>query len=124
MIRIDGSDFNIPIVLIDMSADMLDKYAERTSDGILHRELIGVYYNFKITFSSSYNNPVEYARLWQKLTEPVEFHTVTLWDEDGEYSQLGYFANTQHRIIKVDSTNQAYFRELTTEFVAKQPRSG
>ena len=29
-------------------ADMLDKYAERTVDGVLHRELIGVYDNYEI----------------------------------------------------------------------------
>lgn len=123
MIKIDGDTYNIPIISIDMAADMLDKYAERTNDGVLHRELIGVYYNFKIEFASGYSNPTEYARLWRKLTEPVEFHTVTLWDEAGEYTQVGYFANTQHRQAKLKD-GQPYFKELTTQFIAKQPRGG
>ncbi len=123
MINIDGENYDIPIKAIDMAADMLDKYAERTSDGVLHRELIGVYYNFKITFASGMNNPVEYARLWRKLTEPVEFHTVTLWDEAGPYTQEGYFASTNHKIVKIKD-NQPYWKELSTEFIAKQPRSG
>jgi hypothetical protein len=123
MINIDGTDYNVSIISIDMAADMLDKYAERTNDGVLHRELIGVYYNFKITFAPGYSNPGEYANLWRKLTEPVEFHTVTLWDEAGPYTQVGYFANTEHRLVKVKN-DQPYYKELTTQFIAKQPRVG
>ena len=120
----DGSNqdtFDVEILSIDMAADMLDKYAERTADGVLHRELIGVYYNFGITFASGYNNPLEYARLWRKLTEPVEFHSVTLWDEDGEYTQVGYFAETKHAISKLKN-GTPYWKSLSTSFIAKSPR--
>ena len=123
MITIDGESFNIPIKSVSMSADMLDKYAERTNDGVLHRELIGVYYNFEITFAPSFHDASEYARLWQKLSEPVEFHTVKLWDEDGEYTQVGYFAQTKHELIKLKS-GTPYWKSLSTSFVAKAPRSG
>lgn len=122
MIKIDDDDvFTIPITSVKMAADMLDKYAERTNDGVLHRELIGVYYNFEISFASGYSDPTEYARLWRKLTEPVEFHTVTLWDEDGEYTQVGYFAQTNHILSKLkDGT--PYWKELSTSFIAKEKR--
>lgn len=122
MIRIDSVDYDIDIISIDMAADMLDKYAERTTDGILHRELIGVYYNFEITFASGYKNPVEYANLWRKLTEAVDFHEVTLWDEDGEYTQWGYFANTRHVISKVKS-GAPYWKSLSTAFIAREKRA-
>ena len=122
MIMIDSESFDIPITSVAMAADMLDKYAERTNDGVLHRELIGVYYNFEITFAPSFQNATEYSRLWQKLTEPVEFHTVTLWDEDGEYTQEGYFAQTKHKLIKLKN-GVPYWKELSTSFVAKQPRA-
>ena len=65
MIRIDGESFDIPITKVKMAADMLDKYAERTNDGVLHRELIGVFYNFELTFAPSFQNAAEYARLWR-----------------------------------------------------------
>lgn len=123
MIGIDGRTYNVPIIEIEMAADMLDKYAERTNDGMLHRELIGVYYNFQITFAPGYDNQAEYAALWRKLSEPTEFHTVTLWDESGPYTQEGYFANTQHTLTKVKE-DRPYWRELQTQFIAKQPRIG
>ena len=121
-IRIDSTDYLVDIVSIDMAADMLDKYAERTNDGVLHRELIGVYYNFGITFASGYQNPTEYANLWRKLTEAVEFHEVTLWDEDGEYTQWGYFAETKHSISKLKN-GMPYWKSLSTSFIAREPRA-
>ena len=120
-IKIDNETFDVEIMSIDMSADMLQKYAERTNEGRLHLELIGVYYNYEITFASGYNNPTEYARLWRKLTEPTEFHEVTLYDEAGEYTQWGYFANTKHSISKVKS-GVPYWKSLSTSFVAKEKR--
>ena len=46
-IVIDGITFNIGVFAdIKEAADFLDKYANRTEDGDLKRELIGVYFNF------------------------------------------------------------------------------
>ncbi len=120
-IKIDGDTFDVDITSIDMTADALQKYAERTADGVLHLELIGIFYNFDITFASGYSNPTEYARLWRKLVEPVEFHEVTLWDEAGEYTQVGYFAQTKHSISKIKN-GVPYWKSLSTSFIAKSPR--
>ena len=86
MIIIDGDEFNIPIVSMSAAADMLDKYANRTVDGILHRELIGVYDNYEIVFASSAADPDTYSDLWFKLTEPtsVAYSSSTnySWNQD------------------------------------------
>ena len=85
MIVIDGEQFKIDVLSVKRSADFLDKYAERLANGHLRRELIGVYFNYKLQFGPGLDRK-EYARLWDKLTEPVEFHEVTVPDEDGDYS--------------------------------------
>lgn len=69
MITIDGVSFDVPVIGIVRRAEFLDKYAERTEDGVLHRELIGVYFNYQIQFGST-TDTTEYAALWTKLTEP------------------------------------------------------
>ena len=71
MIVIDTIEYDVPIVSLEGQADMLDKYAERTVDGVLHRELIGVYDNYDIEFAASYSNLQAYSDLWFKLTEPT-----------------------------------------------------
>ena len=36
-IKIDGEFFDVPLVSIKRTGDFLDKYANRTEDGVLHR---------------------------------------------------------------------------------------
>lgn len=119
MIVIDGETFTVPIVSLTRRADFLDKYAERTEDGVLHRELIGVYYNYQIQFGST-TDVAEYAALWQKLTEPVEFHEVTVPDEDGSHTFTAYFSNVGDVMRKYKDA-QAFWKSLTVNFIAQEP---
>jgi len=121
MIIIDGIEYNIAIVSLEGQADMLDKYAERTADGVLHRELIGVYDNYKIQFAASYSNSQAYSDLWFKLTEPVPWHTVRFPTIFGERDIVGYFANTRHEVSK-QKGSVTYWKELSTSFVSREKR--
>lgn len=119
MITIDGTTYNVPVLSIARTAEFLDKYAERTEDGVLHRELIGVYFNYKLQFGQT-SNTTEYAALWLKLTEVEEFHTVTVPDESGDYTFTAYFANVSDELRKQkDALN--FWKNLTVNFVAQAP---
>lgn len=118
-IVIDGITYDVPVVLVVRRADFLDKYAERTEDGVLHRELIGVYFNYQITFGST-NDTTAYAALWLKLTEPVEFHTVTVPDEDGSYTFTAYFSNVGDELRR-DAGAKKFWKSLTVNFIAQSP---
>lgn len=120
MIIIDGIPFNVPVLSITRRADFLDKFAERTEDGVLHRELIGVYFNYRIQFGHT-NNVAEYASLWGKLTEPNEFHDVTVPDEYGEsYTFRAYFSNVGDELRRVKNA-QTFWKNLTVNFIAREP---
>ena len=121
MIIIDNTEYDIPIVSLEGQADMLDKYAERTPDGVLHRELIGVYDNYEIEFASAYSNPQGYSDLWFKLTEPVPWHTVKFPTILGEREIVGYFANTRHKASKQKGAT-TYWKGLVTSFVSREKR--
>lgn len=117
---IDGVTYDVPVASIRRTADFLDKYAERTEDGVLHRELIGVYFNYQIQFGHTLDT-AEYAKLWQKLTEPVEFHEVTVPDEDGEsYTFTAYFSSVGDELRKVKDA-KTFWKSLTVHFVAQSP---
>lgn len=120
MITIDGETYNIGITLLKRKAEFLDKYAERTVDGILHRELIGVYFNYQLTLDPG-TDTAEYARLWDKLTEPDEFHQVTVWDENGEYTFNAYFSSVSDELRKVRDDTTTFWKSLTVNFIAKSP---
>lgn len=119
MIIIDGLTYDVPVKAISRTADVLDKYAERTGDGNLRREIIGVYYNYTIQFGNT-TDMDEYGRLWDKLTEPVEFHTVTVPDEAGNYTFTAYFSSVGDEIRRQKAAKN-YWKNLQAKFTAKAP---
>lgn len=119
MIVIDSITYNIPYRTIRRKADMLYKFAERSEDGRLHSELIGVYFNFSLEFGMSSNNATAYTNLWLKLTEPVTSHTVSLPNEGAGITFSAYFSNIRDEIIKETSPNR--FRDLTVDVIAISP---
>lgn len=62
----------------------------------------------------------EYARLWDKLTEPVEFHEVTVPDEDGDYTFTAYFSNVGDELLR-KKAEKNYWKNLTVNFIAQKP---
>lgn len=118
-LTIDGEIYNIKVKTgIKRNADFLDKYAERTDDGDLKRELIGVYFNYKsIKFDKQTDeNYNEYTRLYNKLTEPEEFHTINIAGE----SFTAYFSNVSDEMY-LYKNNRSYYKNLTVNFTAKMP---
>ena len=119
MLYIDGIGYKIDVLSVKRTANFLDKYAERTENGDLERELIGVYFNYKLQLGPGIDR-TEYARFWDKLTEPVEFHEVTVPDEDGDYTFTAYFSNVADELLrKVAEKN--YWKNLTVNFIANKP---
>ena len=119
MIIIDGKSYNIPVISLKRQAEFLDKYANRTEDGVLHRELIGVFFNYQLQFGIT-TDTAEYQKLWEKLTEPEEFHTVTVPDEKDEYAFTAYFSNVADEMLR-KKANKNFFQNLTVNFIAKAP---
>jgi phosphoserine aminotransferase len=116
MIIIDGTTFDVPVMTISRRADFLDKYAERTEDGVLHRELIGVYFNYQIQFGST-TDVEEYAALWDNLTEPEEFHSVEV---PGAGAFQAYFSNVGD-VLRKDKNASTFWKSLTVNFIAQSP---
>lgn len=121
MVIIDGVKFDIPIVSLKRKGQFLDKYAKRTEDGNLQRKLIGVYYNYslKLARSTTIGN-AEYQKLWDKLTEPVEYHTVTVPGGDGTYTFTAYFSDVSDELM-AQHAQENYWQNLTVDFIAKSP---
>ena len=118
-IEIDGVYFDVPFLSIKRTADFLDKYAERTEDGDLKRELIGVYFNYQMSFGTIDDDTL-YNALWDKLTEPVEYHNFAVPTTGGRYSFRGYVSGVSDEIEKL-LNNTAKFQGLQCKFTAKQP---
>lgn len=120
-IMIDGIYFDIPMVSLKRTADFLDKYAERTEDGELQRELIGVYYNYTLTAGTSTDfGETDYEAFWNKMTEPVEFHDISIPTQSGYYTFRGYISSVSDEYKKI-LENEAVFTGFTCKLTVKGP---
>lgn len=120
IIRIDGLSLGVGLVQIERHVDVLDKMARRTINGDLRREILGVYFNYKLTFGE-FTNMVTYSKLFDKLTEKKEFHIIQIPSNLGYDTYTGYIASVKDTILYVNG-NDRRIKGLTCEFVAKKPR--
>jgi len=114
-IVIDSTTYDIGIKVLNRKAESLFKFAERTEDGILHSELIGIYINYDLEVGMSARNVSAYAALYLKVTEPTETHTITLLGDTFNC----YFAGIRDEVAKTGTTN--YFRNLSFSVIAISP---
>lgn len=121
MIIIDGVTYNIPVSSIIRKAEFLDKSAGRTTSGDLKRRLLGVYFNYTINFGVG-TDMNEYNNLYDKLTEAVEFHTVTVPDKDTSFTFTAYFSTVQDRLVSSKNNINAVWSDLSLDFISKTPR--
>ncbi len=120
-IMIDGIFFDIPMVSLKRIGDFLHKYAERNEAGTLMAELIGVYYNYTLTAGTSSDfGDTDYEAFWDKMTEPVEFHDISIPTKSGYYTFRGYISSVADEYKKI-LDNEAEFTGFTCKFTAQSP---
>ena len=117
---IDGRTYNIPFVSIKRTQDFLEKYAERTEDGDVKIETIGLYKNYTIAIGT-----IDDAKTYDALIEHItdcrnRFHTVVLPDASKQFNFYGYFSSISDEIEKVLDTGAKY-KGLTWKMTSKKP---
>ncbi len=118
-LTIDGDIYNIKVFTgVKRNASFLDKYADRVESGDLTRELIGVYFNYEnIKFEKQTDeNYAEYNRLYNKLSEPEEFHDIII----AGFEFRAYFSSISD-VLYLYKNGKAYFKDLVVKFTAKTP---
>lgn len=114
---IDGVEYKVPIVELQRKGDILDLTANRTEDGVLHREVIGTYYNYTLTIGVV-NDRELYDRLWWVLTEPVASHQIQLPNQPTAFE--GYFGSCKDDIQLI--TDDGYkAKGLSFNLIATRP---
>ena len=118
-IIIDGVEYPIAITSLQRKADILDKTANRTEDGDLHREVIGTFYNYSLKIYQ--NDPLVYEMLWDVLTAPVPFHLVELPHDHIAFE--AYFSSVQDEVEYI-RTEDGYvkYKALSCNCTSKKPR--
>ncbi|MBX3046973.1 MAG: hypothetical protein KF698_08265 [Anaerolineales bacterium] len=124
MIVIDGQAFNVGVLSIEDSTEPLDKHATRTVDGVLHRELIGMFKKQKFVLASPVSEAerLQFDALWQKIEEPVEFHTIQTPNAQGQPTTYEcYFSGIRRAIRKAYINGAVYWTGGSFTAIGRRP---
>lgn len=119
-VSIDGTQYNVPLIQCDRTINTLDRFAQRTQDGWLHRQLIGVYYNYQVAWAKPTTSSLvaNYAALWLKLAEATEWHTFIV--PDG-YTFVGYVGDGVKDSVRKIFNATVWWENLSASFIAQAP---
>ena len=117
-LTIDNTEYPVAIVSLQRKGDILDLTANRTEDDVLHREVIGTYYNYTLNIIAP-TDPALYESLWWKLTEPVASHQVKLPYQSEAFE--GYFGSCKDDINLIDKTGKFIGKGISCNLVATRP---
>ena len=95
-------------------------HAERTEDGDIKIETIGLYKNYEISIGT-----IEDASLYDSLIEHISdcsnrFHHVSLPDASKQFDFYGYFSSIKDEVEKVLGTG-AQYKGLSWKMTSKKP---
>ena len=120
ILTIDGISYPVNIVSLTETSEFANKYATRTENWDLRRELSGIFFNFEMTIGEI-QNPATAAALWDKLHEMEEFHTFKLPHNNGFLTFQGYVSGVS-RPLKRRKGGVNYWGGYTIKFIAKKPQ--
>lgn len=120
---VDDVEYPVAVVKLTRKGDVLDKTANRTEDGELHREPIGTYYNYSMEIKPPHSLEPEkmelYDSLFYVLSAPVVSHMVQLPNQSE--AQEMYFGSVQDEIIWTDGNGKTLYGNLTCNLVCMRP---
>lgn len=119
-INIDGRWYRVPIISCEPKPSKLWKYAERTEDGIHNGELLGVYMNYTFECGNICDQD-EYKDLIDKVTEPVEYHTMLLPNQYGDFEESEVYLEVDSLAIKQSINNVTVFKGLKFQCICRKP---
>lgn len=115
---IDKVEYPVALAEVKRKADILDKYAYRSEDGHLHREVIGTYYNYELKIGIEHNKEL-YNTLFEVLSAPVPSHEVCLPHDGVTYE--AYCSSISDAVLRIEDDGTLY-TGLSCKFTAMKPR--
>lgn len=117
---IDNETYYVPMASIKRTMDFLEKFAERTEDGDIKIETIGLYKNYTISIGTI-DDPETYDALIEHITDcNNRFHHVSLPDASKQFDFYGYFSSISDEVEKVLESG-AQYKGLTWKMTSKKP---
>lgn len=124
VVLIDGKDYGIivPQGGIKRSFNVLDSNKSgRLSNGEMQRDIIGTYYNYSIQFISRANSKHKYDELYEVLSSPEDYHSITVPYAQEMLTFQAYVTSGTDSLKKITKQGNEW-DGITVNFVATKPK--
>ena len=124
MITVDGRSYNVMIKSVDLDAEFMYKYAERTEDFNLNYELGAVFFNQSITCGVEDSENEDFVDLYKVLTtkgvDNGTGHNVEIFTPLGKQTFLMYPNSVKVKLLKERGT-KTWWQDMQIKFIAVRP---
>lgn len=121
VLTLDGKDYDVQVTGISRSAEIRDgQNADTLLSGRYSRDIIGTYYNYDVTFGTSKLSPADYDALYEVLTAPQDYHTLTIPYGQATKTFEVYITNVTDTLRRM-TRNYNHWGDLTVSLIAIEP---
>ena len=124
LFTVDGVayDVTVPVGGLTRSFQVLDgENAGRVLSGDMERDIIGTYYNYELKIETDKTSLAEYDRLYDVLSAPQDFHTLTIPYGQQTLTFRAYITSGKDSLLR-RAGGKNYWTGLSVQFVAKAPQ--
>lgn len=123
---IDGVDLRLVVTELKRSFSVADtENSGRTQSYKMHRDIIGTFYNYKMSIDSSRSNPADYDTFYQIISSPTESHRMVFPYNQETLEFEAYVTSGEDR-LKINKNapegQKNRWTGLSVEFTAMEPQ--
>ena len=116
VLTLDGQEYDVQVTGISRSAEIRDgQNADTLLSGRYSRDIIGTYYNYDVTFGTSKLSPADYDALYEVLTAPQDYHTLTIPYGQATKTFEVYITNVRHKAALEETEKSLQMVEQSIE---------
>ena len=124
LFTVDGNSYDVMVTKLTRSFSILDsEKTGRTADGEMFRDVIGTFYNYKMTIQarSSGAGSGSLEELWELLSSPTVSHVCTFPYGQTTMTQRMYITSGEQAVNRVEN-GSTHWGSIELSFVAMSPR--
>ena len=121
---VDGVESDVNVMKLSRKAKVTDTdNSGRTLDGVMHRDIIGTYYNYTLEVQAKDGKHQDYDRLYDVVSAPQDSHDFVILYGQETLSFKAYVTTAEDSMIRRNDVNLwGYEDTLKLDFVAMEPQ--
>lgn len=121
---VDGVEYDVNVMKLSRNAKVTDTgNSGRTLDGVMHRDIIGTYYNYTLEVAAKEGKYQDYDRLYDVVSAPVDSHDLVFPHGQETLLFKAYITEANDTMIRREGVNLwGYDDNLKLNFIAMEPQ--